>query len=108
MSLVKMLLNAVCSEFAYFGTLDVSNFYYGADIFGKPPSIRIPLRHYPASLLSDLNLPPFVQTDRSGQDRGPIRPNATAVLRGFRRHGWRPSHRLQITGPAPMGGFHMR
>ena len=67
MSLVKMLLNAVCSENAFFGTLDVSNFYYGADIFGRPPSIRIPLRHYPASLLSDLQLSPFVQTDRSGQ-----------------------------------------
>ena len=66
MSLVKIILNAVVSEDSIFGTLDVRNFYYGADIFGTPPSIRIPLRHYSPSLLSELGLTPFVQTDRAG------------------------------------------
>ena len=66
MSLVKMFLNAVVSEHSYFGTLDVANFYYGADIpEDHCPSIRIPLQHYPPELLAELGLTDYVRYDRA-------------------------------------------
>ena len=68
MSLVKMLLNGVVSEDSIFGTLDVKNFYYGADIPEEHcPSLRIPLHHYPTSLLVELGLLDFVKKDKAGK-----------------------------------------
>jgi hypothetical protein len=68
MSLVKLFLNAVASENSFFGTLDVKNFYYGADIpEAHCPSIRIPLQYYPSALLAELGLTDFVRTYRASK-----------------------------------------
>ena len=70
MPVVKILLNAVVSENAFFGVVDVAKFYYGADL--PPwdiPSIRIPLdpHIYPPSLLEECGITPFLQKDKAGR-----------------------------------------
>ena len=64
------VLNAVVSEDAFFGAMDVAKFYYGADL--PPwdvPSIRIPLDPliYPSPLLDECGISPFLQRDKAGR-----------------------------------------
>ena len=65
MSLVKMLLNAVVSENKNFGTIDIVDYYLGADLPANDrPSLKIYLDRYPPHLLTELGLDPFVQKDK--------------------------------------------
>ena len=65
MTLVKCHLNAVVSENAHFGTLDITDYYLGADMPADDiQSLKIYLDDYPSSLLDELGLSPFLQTDR--------------------------------------------
>ena len=68
MPLVKMMLNAVVSEAKHFGTIDIVDYYLGADLPPNDrPSLKIYLDHYPPHLLTELGLDTFVQTDKHGK-----------------------------------------
>ena len=68
MSLVKMVLNAVVSEAKHFGTIDIVDYYLGADLPADDrPSLKIYLDRYPPHLLSELGLDPFTQKDKDGK-----------------------------------------
>jgi hypothetical protein len=65
MTLVKCHLNAVVSENAHFGALDIADCYLGADVpTGDIQPLKTCLDNYPSSLLDELGLSPFLQTDR--------------------------------------------
>ena len=68
MTLVKCHLNAVVSEDAYFGTLDITDYYLGADMPEEDiQSLKIYLDDYPSSLLDELGLTDSLQLDRTGK-----------------------------------------
>ena len=60
---VNCLFNAVVSENAHFGTIDLTDFYLGTPN-PSPPFIKIFLDTYPPEVLSRLHLAPFTKTDR--------------------------------------------
>jgi hypothetical protein len=60
---VNCLFNAVVSENAHFGTIDLTDFYLGTPN-PNPPFIKIFLDTYPPEVLSRLHLAPFTKTDR--------------------------------------------
>ena len=62
MALNKLHLNAVVSENAFFGTVDLVDYYLGAPL-PTPESLRISLAGYSPSVLASLNLTPFIKHD---------------------------------------------
>jgi hypothetical protein len=60
---VNCLFNAVVSEDALFGTVDLTDFYLGTTN-PTPPFINFFLDPYPPEVLSRLRLSPFTKTDR--------------------------------------------
>ncbi len=60
---VNCLFNAVVSEDAQFGTVDLTDFYLGTTN-PNPPFINIFLDLYPPEVLSRLRLAPFTKTDK--------------------------------------------
>jgi hypothetical protein len=63
---VNCLLNSVVSTHAFFGTMDLTDFYLGASL-PIPQFIRIYTDTYPPAVLSRLALLPFLKVDRSGR-----------------------------------------
>ena len=61
--LVNCLFNATVSEDAYFGTVDLTDFYLGTPN-PNPPFLKVFLDQYPPEVLSRLHLAPFTETDR--------------------------------------------
>jgi hypothetical protein len=61
--LANCLFNAVVSEDAHFGTVDLTDFYLGTTN-PNPPFIKIFPDPYPPEVLSRLRLAPFTKTDR--------------------------------------------
>ncbi len=61
--LVNCILNATVSEDAYFGTVDLTDFYLGTPN-ANPPFLKVFLDQYPPEVLSRLRLAPFTKTDR--------------------------------------------
>jgi hypothetical protein len=57
---VHCLLNSVVSGHAFFGTIDLTDFYLGT----HPQFIKIYIASYSLEVLSRLRLHPFVQTDK--------------------------------------------
>ena len=63
---VKILLNAVVSENKLFATIDLTDFYLGADL-PEPEYIKIYTDTYSPSVLSQLGITDFIHTDSSGK-----------------------------------------
>ena len=61
MVLKKVHLNAVVSENARFGTIDIVDYYLGTDM-PDPEYLKLYLDGYPPSLLAQLELTPCCQT----------------------------------------------
>ena len=61
--LVNCIFNATVSEDAYFGTVDLTDFYLGTPN-PNPPFLKIFVDQYPPEVLSRLHLAPFTKTDR--------------------------------------------
>ena len=67
LTLVKMHLNAIVSAASHFATLDIKDFYLGADMPSNDrPFLKIYVGGYPAALLAKLGLTEFVKLDRLG------------------------------------------
>jgi hypothetical protein len=60
------ILNAVVSENAVFGSLDLVDFYLGTPLL-SPQFIKIFVDSYPPEVLSSLSLLPFIKVDSSGK-----------------------------------------
>ena len=60
------LLNSVVSDHAFFGSIDLTDFYLGTDN-PFPQFLKLYLDAYPDAVLSRLQLDPFVQLDRHGK-----------------------------------------
>ena len=68
MPLVKMHLNVIVSAANRFATMDISDFYLGADMPSNDrPSLKIYVDAYPDSLLVELELLEFVKFDKQGK-----------------------------------------
>ena len=63
---VHCLLNSVVSDHAFFGTIDLTDFYLGTPS-PHPQFIKIYISTYSPEVLSRLRLHPFIQTDRQGK-----------------------------------------
>ncbi len=63
---VNILFNSVVSDNAFFGSIDLSDFYLGTDL-NPPQHIKIFTHQFSSHVLSRLNLLPFIQTNPSGK-----------------------------------------
>jgi len=61
---VNALFHACVSENAHFATIDIKDFYLGAEL-PSPESIRVFLDHTPPPLLDELGIAPFIQYQSS-------------------------------------------
>ena len=63
---VNILFNSVVSDDAFFGSVDLSDFYLGTDL-NPPQFIKIFTHQFSSTVLSHLNLLPFLKTNPSGK-----------------------------------------
>jgi hypothetical protein len=63
---VHCLLNSVVSDHAFFGTIDLTDFYLGTPS-PNPQFLKIYIATYSPEVLSRLRLHPFIQHDRQGK-----------------------------------------
>ena len=63
---VNILFNSVVSDDAFFGSVDLSDFYLGTDL-NPPQFIKIFTHQFSSNVLSRLNLLPFLKTNPSGK-----------------------------------------
>jgi hypothetical protein len=63
---VNLLLNSVVSTDAFFGSVDLTDFYLGTDLL-HPQFIKLHTHLFSDSVLSRLNLLPFLKHDPSGK-----------------------------------------
>jgi hypothetical protein len=63
---LNCLLNSVVSDHAFFGSIDLTDFYLGTDN-PFPQFLKVYLDAYPDSVVSRLRLLPFVKLDRHGK-----------------------------------------
>jgi hypothetical protein len=63
---VNILFNSVVSDDAFFGSIDLSDFYLGTDL-DPPQYIKIFTQQFSPAVLSRLHLLPFIQTNPSGK-----------------------------------------
>jgi hypothetical protein len=90
MTLVKCHLNAVVSEDAHFGTLDITDYYLGADVPEEDmQSLKIYLDDYPSSLLG---LTEVLQQDRTGETF--VCANIVKTVPGLKNSGLLSQNRL--------------
>ena len=95
MTLVKCHLNAVVSEDAHFGTLDITDYYLGADVPEEDiQSLKMYrcLDDYPASLLDELGLTDFLLLDRTGKTF--VYANIVKTVPGLKNSGLLSQNRL--------------
>jgi hypothetical protein len=93
MTLVKCLLNAVVSEDAHFGTLDIADYYLGADVpEDDMQSLKMCLGDYPSSLLDELGLSDFLQSDKTGKTF--FHANIVKTVPGLKNSGLLSQNRL--------------
>ena len=98
MTLVKCLLNAVVSEDAHFGTLDITGYCLGADVpEDDTQSPKMHLDDYPSSLLYELGLSDFLQNDRAG--KAFVHANIVKTVPGFKIPVFCPRTVLSATSP---------
>jgi hypothetical protein len=64
---VRCLLNSVVSDHAFFGTIDLTDFYLGTPS-PHPQFIKIHIASYSPEVLSRLRLHPFIQTDKHSKE----------------------------------------
>ncbi len=62
----SILFNSVVSDDAFFGSIDLSDFYLGTDL-NPPQYIKIVTHQFSSTILSRLNLLPFLKTNPSGK-----------------------------------------
>jgi hypothetical protein len=93
MTLVKCHLNAVVSENAHFGTLDITDYYLGADMPEEDiQSLKMHLDDYPHSLLDELGLTDSLQQDRTGKTF--VYANIVKTVPGLKNSGLSSQNRL--------------
>jgi hypothetical protein len=93
MTPVKFHLNVVVSEDAHFGTLDIADYYLGADVPEEDTqSLKIYLDDYPSSLLDELGLTGFLQLDRTGETC--VYANIVKTVPGLKNSGLLSQNRL--------------
>ena len=89
--MVNILLHATCSEDASFGTLDVTDFYLGNDM-PSPEFIIIHTSLFSPAVLTQLNITPFIQTDKHGKSFFYCRVDKT--MYGFRQAGFHANQQV--------------
>jgi hypothetical protein len=93
MTLVKCLLNAVVSEDAHFGTLEIADYYLGADMpEDDTQSLKTCLDDYPSSLLDELGLSGSLQSDKAGKTF--VCANVVKTVPGLKNSGLSSQSRL--------------
>ena len=93
MALVKMYLNAIVSSKSRFGTIDIKDFYLGADMPSHDrPSLKIYVDMYSASLLAELQLTEFVQLDKQGKPF--VYADIVKTIAGLKQSGLLSQNRL--------------
>ncbi len=63
---LNCLLNSVVSDHAFFGSIDLTDFYLGTHN-PSPQFLKIYLADYPSSVVARLRLQPFLKLDRHGK-----------------------------------------
>ena len=92
-TLVKCHLNAVVSENAHFGTLDITDHHLGADVpTDDAQPLKTHLDNCPSSLLGELGLSPFLQTDR--HDKTFVCADVVKTVPGLKNSGLLSQNRL--------------
>jgi len=91
MALNKVNLNAVVSENARFGTIDIVDYYLGTDMPG-PEYLKLYLDGYPPSLLVDLDLTQYAKYDST--DRPYMYAAIVKTMPGLPQSGWLSQTRL--------------
>ena len=93
MTLVKCLLNAVVSEDARFGTLDIADYCLGADTpEDDVQSLKTCLDDCPSSLLDELGLSDFLQSEKAGKTF--VHANIAKTVPGLKNSGLSSQNRL--------------
>jgi hypothetical protein len=93
MALVKCHLNAVVSEDARFGALEIADYHLGADMPEEDvQSLKTCLGDYPPSLLDELGLADFLQQDRTG--KAFVHANIVKTVLGLKNSGLLSQNRL--------------
>ena len=91
--LVKAIFNKAVSEGAKCGTLDISDYYYGSDLPpGDTPSVKYFVDTYPAKLLLDLGLMPYIKKDKAGKQY--IFADVKKTIPGLKQSGLVAQRRL--------------
>ena len=91
MVLNKVHLNAVVSENARFGTIDIVDYYLGTDM-PDPEYLKLYLEGYPPSLLVDLDLTQYAKYGST--DRPYMYAAIVKTMPGLPQSGWLSQTRL--------------
>ncbi len=63
---VKCTLHATVSENAFFGTIDITDFYFGSPM-PSPEFLKLPMSNYQPDLLDELGITPYIQRNHTGK-----------------------------------------
>ena len=91
---VNLLLNSVVSTHAFFGSIDLTDYYLGTPL-SHPQFIKIPTHLFSDSVLSHLHLHPFVQSAPSSKPYLLFRIDKTM-------YGLKEAGKLSVSKPSPL------